>query len=225
MAAWIEQWLSAPRLAPYRAAASTERAALELYEWNATISAAFHHDIAHLEVGLRNAHDRSLCADLEAGEPHWTATPARFFPPARHRAANGRLVDTNDTARATIAKARGQAARGLPRGTEPPPGKVIAELSFGFWRFLTSRRHHDRLWIPLLHRAFPRGTARADLDRPLGRLHGLRNRAAHHENLLRANLPARHQDVLDVAALLAPELATHLKATSTVPALLGERPR
>ncbi|GAA4387400.1 hypothetical protein GCM10023153_01750 [Ornithinibacter aureus] len=36
--------------------------ALDLYEWNAEISAALLRDLAHLEVGLRNAYDRALSA-------------------------------------------------------------------------------------------------------------------------------------------------------------------
>lgn len=58
---WVEQWLSAPRFVVYVAAADgdSERA-LALYEWNAQISAALLRDLAHLEVGLRNAYDRAL---------------------------------------------------------------------------------------------------------------------------------------------------------------------
>lgn len=68
---WIEDWLSAPRFAVYlRAAGHDRHRAVELHEWNAAISSAFHHDLAHLEVGLRNAYDRALSRGTSPGE-HW----------------------------------------------------------------------------------------------------------------------------------------------------------
>lgn len=54
--AWIEQWLSRERFALYLRKAGGDRTrALALYEWNAKLSAAFLHDLNHLEVALRNA--------------------------------------------------------------------------------------------------------------------------------------------------------------------------
>jgi hypothetical protein len=68
---WVERWLSSPRFARYLAAAGGDRQlALDLYEWNAAVSAAVLHDLAHLEVGLRNAYDRALTAADPAGD--WT---------------------------------------------------------------------------------------------------------------------------------------------------------
>jgi hypothetical protein len=101
---------------------------------------------------------------------------------------------------------------------------VVAELNFGFWRYLSSSAHEKTLWVPLLHQAFPSGTNRADVDGKIGRLHVLRNRVAHHEPLLLEDLPARHADLVDTAGRLQPQLARHLATTSQVPALLGARP-
>lgn len=221
---WVEGWLSAPRFASYLSATGTAHRALELYEWNSALAAAFHRDLAHLEIALRNAYDRAFCAGLGPDEPHWVFNPHRYFPVDMQRAANGQRVDANATARRQIEKAVHQARRGLSRTEAPPAGKVLAEITFGFWRYLSARRHHDRLWIPHLHRVFPSGTGRPMVDRPVGRLHDLRNRVAHHEPLLRTNLGDRHQDVLTIAELLAPELATHISATSAVPRLISERP-
>jgi hypothetical protein len=65
------------------------------------------------------------------------------------------------------------------------PGKVVAELSFGFWCALAGRHYHWTLWQPCLHRVFPG----VRLPRPHihGRLENirlLRNRIAHHERVL-----------------------------------------
>ncbi|WP_216852939.1 hypothetical protein [Phytoactinopolyspora halotolerans] len=59
--AWIESSLSAPRFQKYLDAVGGDRAvALDLYDWNAEAAAAVVHDLAHLEVALRNAYDRAL---------------------------------------------------------------------------------------------------------------------------------------------------------------------
>lgn len=56
MTDWIEAWLSAPRFAVYLTDAGSDRnLALARYDWNARMAAALHHDLGHLEVGLRNA--------------------------------------------------------------------------------------------------------------------------------------------------------------------------
>ena len=224
---WIEQWLSLPRWRVYLTAADGDHnLALELYEWNASVAASLHRDLAHVEIALRNAYDRVLCAGQLPGEPHWVFNPHHWFPRDPQRAANGRWIDRNETPRTQITNALHQVrgSRRSPNRTDPAPGKVLAELPMGFWRYLSSRRHHDRLWIPYLHTAFPRGTSRLDVDRPVGRLHELRNRVAHHEPLLRTHLAARYRDALSIAELISSELAAHLKTTSSVPELLTERP-
>jgi hypothetical protein len=46
---WVRRWLSAPRHAVYLAAAAgDEERALALDEWNAQLSAALLHDLAHV---------------------------------------------------------------------------------------------------------------------------------------------------------------------------------
>ena len=67
---WVEAWLSTPRSAVYLTASSADRdRALALYEWNAQLSAALLHDLAYVEVGLRNAYDVALSARWP-GPPH-----------------------------------------------------------------------------------------------------------------------------------------------------------
>jgi hypothetical protein len=216
---WVEAWLSAPRFAVYLAVADHDRGrALALYEWNAQISAALLHDLAHIEVGLRNAYDRAL-SERWPGPPHWTLAGETVFAPVR-RTRGRRRVDINERPRENLRQAIGNAG-----GPAARPGKVVAELMFGFWRYLSSAAHEKTLWVPALHRVFPRGTDRAaHVDGPVGRLHDLRNRVAHHEPLLTTDVAGRLADLLGLAARLEPELGRHLQATSTVPSLLAARP-
>jgi hypothetical protein len=188
------------------------------------MSSAFHHDLGHLEIALRNAYDCALTSGDPKGRPHWVFEPARHFPPQFKRAANGRRYDANATSRRLIDSAVKDAHRGW-RAPTVPPGKVIAELGFGFWRYLSSKRHHDDLWVPRLHTAFRTGTDRRAVDEPVRRLHDLRNRVAHHEPLLRNDLDARQHDLVTVAELLSEPLRDYLLTNSKSAALISERPR
>jgi hypothetical protein len=228
---WVEAWLSPPRFGVYLAATAGDRTrALALYEWNAAVSAAFLHDLAHLEVALRNAYDAAITASIPAGQPHWIFNATRYFPPTMRTAKNGKRYDANQINRDQIARAIAEAAAPGPAGaaravpTAPPAGKVVAELMFGFWRYLSTTAHHHPLWIPYLHKAFVPGTARPDVDRPIGRLHKLRNRVAHHEPLLGQNLTDRHNDILAIAALINSELHDYIDGASTCPGLIANRP-
>ncbi|MEV1295245.1 hypothetical protein [Pseudonocardia sp. NPDC049635] len=221
---WVELWLSAPRFAPYLAEANADRAAaLDYYVWNARVAASFLHDLGHLEVALRNAYDRTLTAGDPPGAPHWVYAPKRHLPVAMKRdSKTGDMYDSNESARKAITKAVKEARKDSKVST-PDPGKVIAEINFGFWRYLTANRLHG-LWVRRLSHAFPAGTRQKDVDARVGRLHTLRNRAAHHEPLLRANLPARYRDLLEVAGMLSDPLAAHIDAHSVTLDLIEQRP-
>jgi len=70
-------------------------------------------------------------------------------------------------------------------GPGAQPGKVIAELSFGFWTNLIATRFQQSLWIPCLHRAFPNcRLASSAVHRRLETIQRLRNRVAHHERVM-----------------------------------------
>lgn len=150
----------------YVAAAGGDRAdAIELYEWNANMSAAVLHDLGHLEVAIRNAYDATLVAK-QVGPSHWTVDPLPYFPVVIKKARNGVRYDRNESSRDKIARARKEVG-----GRRAPSGKVIAELMFGFWRYMTTSASEHTLWTPFLHSAFPDGTMRNDIDGPMGRMH------------------------------------------------------
>lgn len=216
---WIERWLGQPRLARYVSSADGDRAlGLALYEWNAQISAALQRDLAHVEVALRNAYDQA--ATNWGGLGHWLRDGhAQVFKPA-YKSRSGHWVDINRKPRKQVARAIADVG-----GLTAPPGKVIAQLSFGFWRYLSTSAHEKALWVPFLHQAFVPKTNRADVDKVLDRLHRLRNRIAHHEHLLNADLPARCADIQTVAAALSPDLASYLQTSTTTTFLLSHRPR
>lgn len=135
----------------------------------------------------------------------------------RKRGTRGKVsVDINAKPRASLEHAIREAG-----GRKALPGKVIAQLTFGFWRYLTSAAHEVTLWRPALHHAFPTGTSRPDVDTRVGRLHELRNRVAHHEPLLGLDAASLHSDLLDIAALLDPQLGAYITQCSSAPAFIA----
>lgn len=223
---WVDEWFSAARLTTYlTAAAGSRRRALALYEWNIQAACAIQQDLCHLEIGLRNAYDAAIRAHW-TGQIDWTSQPTAVFPPTLstrgHKGSTNpkAVVDVNARQRALLTKARQDAG-----GPAAPPGKVIAELSLGFWRYLSVKSHEKALWVPYLHHAFPAGTDRArDIDSRVHRLHTLRNRVAHHEPLLGVNLPARLADITDLATLINPDLGGYITATTLIPQAIALRP-
>lgn len=225
---WITRWLSAARFGPYLTAANSDpRLALELYEWNAEMSSAVLHDLAHIEVAIRNAYNAALEQHTQFGA-HWTLCSMQVFAPILRTKkrwdgkAQKRVpykVDVNVKPRESLDRAVRSAG-----GAQAPPGKVIAELMFGFWRYLSSSAHEVALWRPYLHHAFQPGTSRVDIDNRIGDLHRLRNRVAHHEPLLAVNLSQRHTQLLELAGAIDPSVASHIASTSRVLSLIAAKP-
>ena len=103
-------------------------------------------------------------------------------------------------------------------------GRVIASLSFGFWRALFGGRYED-LWRSHLRGTFPNGNGRRRqvnrLDSSIGQF---RNRVAHHEAIFSLDLEKKHREQLELAGLIDTEAGDYIAALSRVNKLLLERP-
>lgn len=164
-------------------------------------------DLANVEVVLRNALDERLQEwhRRTYGTGEWWDDPGHILEPQRHD---------------DVLRARSRVTKPLTHG------RVLAELNFGFWRFLLSSRYESSLWTPVLRHAFPGlSPARRSLvgDR-LQRLNRLRNRIAHHEPVHRHPLASLHEDALFVAGAICPVTQDWVRRTSRVPAALAARP-
>jgi len=193
--------LSPERIAPYLAAVEGGwDEALLLYDWNASISAAFFESLHYLEVGLRNALDLAATEHLGptwlTGDHHLSHRSRRVVAVARDRAG-------------------GAAAR---------HGKVLAELPFGFWWSLLADEYNRRLWAPALRHAFDGPVRRRTLHAELDEMRRLRNRIAHHEPIHARDLAADHHRLVDVSGRVAQALGDHVATTSRVPMLLQAAP-
>lgn len=187
---------------------------LDLYLWNGRVSAAVFEDIGFVEVALRNACHEQLSrwhADLGHQSP-WYFSP-ELFP--RH------MQD--------VGNARGRVAQGKKPETE---GRVVAQMTFGFWRLLHSKRYEATLWQWALRRVYPPGTSRAEVYDRLGHINVLRNRIAHHEPVhalalgdAALGLEAVHRELLEIARMIDADVGTWITSTSRVGSLLVERPQ
>jgi hypothetical protein len=160
----IKRAISTERLDRYQTATGGDHAAaIALYEQNIALSEAVFGLLHGLEVAVRNRMHEVLSAHFR--------TQMWFFAPG---------VPLSEYARDKANEARRGAG-----GTAAPPGKIVAELNFGFWCNLTARSYHWSLWQPCLHKAFPqRRLSRTYIHGRLETIRKLRNRIAHHERVL-----------------------------------------
>lgn len=220
----LEKLLSASRLEPYlTAVAGDVKRAIALYEWNLTLSAEFWKVIAITEVTLRNAMHNELA--VVYGD--------RWFD-------NPKILD--DRSLAAIRKAR-QRARRSSKATNPPPGKVISEITFGAWVALLDQGGHSTelgdkikyqatLWDPALRQAFPNGPHhRKKTNRGLRDVQMLRNRISHHEKIFsdshswtERTLEQLYEHCTTVAGWISTDAQAWVSAINRFESVMQEKP-
>lgn len=206
----LESLFSGERLSTYLAHCEGDfEAAVRLYRWNAAITAAFWEPIGHLEVVLRNTLATQLAErHARLGQPtSWLDDPSR---------------ELSNRARDDIAAARDRVRQKGKRASE---GQTISELSFGFWRFLITKKLTG-LW-PDLAGGFPHAPdrQRETVEKPIARLHDFRNRLAHHQPVWNRQPQDRYEDLLTLAGYIDPALPIWIEVTSIVERVLDSDPR
>ena len=182
---------------------------MRLYRWNAAITAAFWEPIGHLEVALRN----SLAAQLAGRHARLGQSGSWLDDPGQ---------ELSSRARDDIGAARDRVRQKGKRASE---GQTISELSFGFWRFLITKKLTG-LW-PDLAGGFPDAPdrQRETVEKPIARLHDFRNRLAHHQPVWNRQPQERYEDLLARAGYIDPALPGWIEVTSTVVRALDSEPR
>lgn len=173
---WIETWLSTPRFSRYLDTCGGDRnRAFELYSWNLDISQSLMRDIAVLEVALRNSYDQAISSYWD-GKRHWLIDYESPFLQTIMSIHRGNLVDQSYLVRRDILHAVDRAG-----GANADPGKIVAELTLGFWTRLTETRFEKTYWVPYLNHAYPKATRRGEIHADLTNIRMVRNRIAYHE--------------------------------------------
>ncbi|MFB2585834.1 hypothetical protein [Herbiconiux liukaitaii] len=222
---WVTESLTLGRFGKYsRAAGGDHGRALAVYDWNAKRSASLLHDLGHLEVGLRNAYDRALLSHPLVSGKDWIdpAVAAALLPPHLAPNGTGEGHDKNAISRNSIKQACKRARYTETNGVDR--GKVIAELMFGFWTYLTDSLHEKTLWVPTLHKAYLPGADRGKLHLALRDLRDVRNRLAHNESVYDRRPENQRRSIVYVAKNLSEPLRQHIDSRSSVRSVLEERP-
>jgi len=185
-------------------------AALRLYEWNSAVSSALFEVLGDVEVVVRNTLHHSLMS--------WQARhgfPGEWFDNA-HRMLAPREMDDITHAKQRLSR----------DGVELRPEAVVAQLNFGFWRFLLSRKYSSTLWPAVGRAAFPNlgSGGLTALSARMARLHDLRNRIAHHEPIHWRHIDRDLMDCLVTIGAVCSETARWAADRSRVAELLEVRP-
>jgi hypothetical protein len=135
------------------------------FRLNQSRSATFWTFITLIEVGMRN----KFASEIER------RIDEDFFN------SPDQILDPHIAKRMTRAK-KSQGLRGSPNSRDG----LIASLTIGFWGLLLSKRYESTFWGPALRHAFAGlgKTSRAEVHEALQTAIVLRNRIAHHENIL-----------------------------------------
>jgi len=165
----IEKIFSQERLKPYIKHHSGDfDKAVEHYKANIEISEAFYPLLSVLEIGLRNNIDNQL--KRRFGDENWFENSEFIKIVSRFQ------IDKVSEARSTILKEKKTITS----------GKIISELSFGFWTSLLDSKFERTLWKNLRH-AFPncpkQHRQRKTMSSKFNGIRKLRNRIFHHESI------------------------------------------
>lgn len=196
----LSQWFSAARMSRYADHPTSEA----LYLWNTHLTKTYLADIEHLEVLLRNCIHTALTSRY--GE--------RWFD-------NGRITFSNK-ALWNIDKAKRRAG-----GGRAPAGKIIAELSFDFWRFLFSRQYQASIWPQIEKALKEKPDNRQQFEDLVVIVYNMRNRCSHHESIVQqhdipreiAHLNSVDKAIHMVANFIDPDAAAWIKDNSRVPTI------
>jgi hypothetical protein len=190
----FEKYLSPERLAPYYALARSNKwIGIQLYERNTELSEALYGVIQGLEIALRNAIHNVMSSGLGAAD-WYDRMP--FDDPER---------ESIDEAKEKIRE------KPLPI----TPGRVVAELTFGFWVKLTASSYEKSLWVRYLYRIFPLKVKRSILHGRLVDLKTLRNRIAHHERIVgKRDLRQDYRNTLEAIGWINPCIQNWVQHTN-----------
>jgi hypothetical protein len=111
------------------------------------------------------------------------------------------------------------------RGPIPAPDAVIAELNFGFWVVVLSRKYDATLWRSCFASVFREGGSRMARQRVHNRMdtiRNFRNRVFHHEPIYHLDPTRMHADIIQAIAWICPDSAAWAWEHSRVPYVLAK---
>lgn len=202
--------ISPTRFERYHLTGTSEQDAFVNYLWNIALSESLFPCLNVVEVALRN----SIAAAL-----------AEQFGTAAWYTLNGVLDDEQAKAVALVME------RIRRYGKDLTPGRVISELTFGFWVTLLSRTYDARLWragqAAALKAAFPRVPKRyrqrQQIHQRYNIIRQLRNRVFHYEPIFDdPDLQHRHQQIIEAVNWINPTMGDILRGVDRFPLIYAD---
>jgi len=198
----LKRSLSEERLAVYGRDPQTVMAR---YAWNTALCESLYTSLQFAEITLRNAIHATLTQ--RANSPAWYDTLA--------------LTHWQGEKVLEAKQALSQAGKSLV------PGKVVAELNFGFWTGFFNRHHtHTGLAACILKHCFPAAPRNQrvihQMDQRWKRIRDLRNRVFHHERIIHwTDLPSQHAAIMEIISWMEPAMDLYAKTIDRFPVVHG----
>ena len=237
----LVRWLSQDRLGAYARRIpqpGSELDVLAYYLWNVALSERLYSTIQAVEIAVRNSLHNALSDTYDT--ERWFSDPSG---PTLLNWQNERVMKVLQGL-----EKRDQRRLRTPHPPPPVPGRVVAELNFGFWIALFNNEFDPSvhpLWRgDLLIKSFPNIPPdessrkrnrksyrnRKALSIPLNRVLNLRNRISHHEPIWYwkappiQNLGEQHDEALELLGWIDPMLRETAQLLDEFPAVYGQGP-
>lgn len=194
----IEGILHAERIDAYRRDGADPTLTLGRYTLNMALSESLYPALQFAEVALRNAIHQAMTT--RCGTDAW-------YDKRAARLTQWQIAQIAD-AKASLTK----------HGKAVNPGRMVAELNFGFWTGFFNKAHGQTgIGHYLASAIFPHAPLPEQNLNKLGirwrNIRDLRNRVFHHERILHwRDIDARHQAILEIISWISPELHDLAKA-------------
>ena len=186
--------LASERLDVYRQDGAEPLITLARYLWNMAVCESLYSPLQMAEIALRNALHRELA--IHFGTHEWYDAMACWNLLAERQ--RSQIDEAKET---------------LTREQKPiTAGRVVAELTFGFWTaFFNKKFAQNSIAVQLASAAFPAAPkqerAIRKLNRRWGNIRDMRNRVFHHERIIHwADLNQQHEQMLETIHWISPEL-------------------
>jgi hypothetical protein len=195
----IIKYISIDRLAAYLILSKKDRErAIRLYERNTELSEALYGVVQGLEVTLRNAVHQILESD------HGQDWHDAFALEESEKSAVDEAKRSIENRQETITQ-----------------GRIVAELTFGFWVRLFSASYAKTLWGPSLRKIVPLRVDRRAVYARLKDMKTLRNRIAHHNRIIGhpKTVAIQYQELIETIGWFSGDTKNWVEQTNCV----GER--
>ncbi len=197
----LANFISAERLDKLLKLTGDLKVAIQVHQDTLALNCQLIKVVATIEIALRNTIYANIMNHFEAA--NWLQQP-----PVKLNLEDGdrkKIVMAVDSAKRSEYAKRSQAEKavlkaevfpkGKPKDMRPfkyvqrkrenipvSDGKIIAELTFAFWKRLYSAEYEHQLWRATLKRTFPnKNLKRSQVSAQLEIVYQMRNRLAHHE--------------------------------------------